>query len=78
MPRSMMTHGAMLWGAALYNNGGFHFKDPRFGESYSESESRKRCSNPRPKKNVAQKACLNFSIHAAMGDLAAGKRVARV
>lgn len=35
--RSMMTHGAMLWGAALYNNGGFHLKDPRFGESYSES-----------------------------------------
>jgi hypothetical protein len=22
--RSMMTHGAMLWGAALYNNGSFH------------------------------------------------------
>src|SRR5262245_35534902 len=21
VPRSMMTHGAMLWGAALYNNG---------------------------------------------------------
>ena len=37
VPRSMMTHGAMLWGAALYNNGGFHLKDPRFGESYSES-----------------------------------------
>ena len=35
--RSMMTHGAMLWGAALYNNGNFHLKDPRFGESYSES-----------------------------------------
>ena len=35
--RSMMTHGAMLWGAALYNNGSFHLKDPRFGESYSES-----------------------------------------
>ena len=35
--RSMMTHGAMLWGAALYNNGGFHLKDARFGESYSES-----------------------------------------
>ncbi|HEX7330550.1 MAG TPA: hypothetical protein VF290_03570, partial [Pyrinomonadaceae bacterium] len=31
--RSMMTHGAMLWGAALYNNGSFHLKDPRFGES---------------------------------------------
>ncbi len=35
--RSMMTHGAMLWGAALYNNGSFPHKDPRFGESYSET-----------------------------------------
>src|SRR5688500_4793819 len=35
--RSMMTHGAMLWGAALYNNGGFPLKDARFGESYAES-----------------------------------------
>ena len=35
--RSMMTHGAMLWGAALYNNGGFPIKDTRFGESYSET-----------------------------------------
>ena len=32
---SMMTHGAMLWGAALYNNGGFPIKDANFGESYS-------------------------------------------
>ena len=29
--RSMMAHGAMLWGAALYNNGGFPLKDARFG-----------------------------------------------
>jgi len=35
--RSMMAHGAMLWGAALYNNGGFPLKDARFGESYSEN-----------------------------------------
>ena len=35
--RSMMTHGAMLWGAALYNNGGFPLKDSQFGESYSEA-----------------------------------------
>ncbi|MEP6635901.1 MAG: hypothetical protein ABJB97_04185, partial [Acidobacteriota bacterium] len=35
--RSMMTHGAMLWGAALYNNGGFPLKDVRFGESYTET-----------------------------------------
>jgi hypothetical protein len=33
---SMMRHGAMLWGAALYNNGGYPLKDVRFGESYSE------------------------------------------
>lgn len=34
--RSMMAHGAMLWGAALYNNGGFPIKDTHFGESYNE------------------------------------------
>jgi hypothetical protein len=33
--KSMMTHGGMLWGAALYNNGGFPIKDTSFGESYS-------------------------------------------
>lgn len=33
--KSMMTHGAMLWGAALYNNGSVPFKDARYGESYS-------------------------------------------
>jgi hypothetical protein len=32
---SMMSHGAMLWGAALYNNGAFPIKNPHFGESYS-------------------------------------------
>src|SRR3984957_6357103 len=32
---SMMTTGPMLWEAALYNNGGFPYKDARFGESYS-------------------------------------------
>jgi len=33
--RSMMAHGAMLWGAALYNNGIVPFKSPRFGEAYA-------------------------------------------
>jgi hypothetical protein len=32
---SMMTHGGMLWGAALYNNGSVPFKNTMFGESYS-------------------------------------------
>lgn len=34
---SMMTHGGMLWSAALYNNGSFPLKDAQFGESYSPS-----------------------------------------
>lgn len=33
--KSMMTTGALLWGAALYNNGAFPLKNYRFGESYS-------------------------------------------
>lgn len=33
--KSMMTHGCMLWGAALYNNGAVPHKWPRYGESYS-------------------------------------------
>jgi hypothetical protein len=40
--RSMMAHGSMLWGAALYNNGGFPLKDARFGESYSENGAPRR------------------------------------
>lgn len=32
---SMMTHGCMLWGAALYNNGAVPSKRSRYGESYS-------------------------------------------
>lgn len=35
--RSMMAHGAMLWGAALYNNGAYPLKDTHFGESYDEN-----------------------------------------
>ncbi|HKY33559.1 MAG TPA: hypothetical protein VJV23_13590, partial [Candidatus Polarisedimenticolia bacterium] len=40
--RSMMTTGAMLWGAALYNNGAFPLKDYRFGESYAPDGSPRR------------------------------------
>ena len=32
---SMMTHGGLLWGAALYNNGSYPLKDTHFGESYA-------------------------------------------
>src|SRR5205807_4619417 len=33
--KSMMTHGAMLWGAALYNNGSVPNKWARYGDAYS-------------------------------------------
>ncbi len=33
--KSMMTHGCMLWGAALYNNGAIPKKRSQYGESYS-------------------------------------------
>jgi hypothetical protein len=33
--KSMMTHGCMLWNAALYNNGAIPNKQASFGESYS-------------------------------------------
>ena len=31
---SMMNHGAMLWGAALYNNGAVPYKNYRYGQAY--------------------------------------------
>jgi hypothetical protein len=49
--KSMMTHGCMLWGAALYNNGTVPFKRARFGESYSMNGAPLRVlTNPPPTK----------------------------
>ena len=31
---NIMTHAGLLWGAALYNNGGYPYKNTHFGESY--------------------------------------------
>ncbi|MFL6529136.1 MAG: hypothetical protein ACJ8KX_01570 [Chthoniobacterales bacterium] len=45
---SMMNHGAMLWGAALYNNGGFHLKNYRFGQEYAADGSPMRMVNYTP------------------------------
>jgi hypothetical protein len=36
---SMMNHGAMLWGAALYNNGAYPEKNYRFGQAYGPDGS---------------------------------------
>jgi hypothetical protein len=34
---SMMTHSGFLWGAALYNNGAYPYKNTHFGESYDRN-----------------------------------------
>lgn len=47
--KSMMTHGCMLWGAALYNNGAVPHKWSRYGESYSMNGKPQRLVTvPRP------------------------------
>jgi hypothetical protein len=48
---SMMTHAGFLWGAALYNNGGYPAKNTRFGESYGRDgkpQSVKTAPQPTP------------------------------
>jgi hypothetical protein len=35
VPKSLMAHGCMLWGSALYNNGAIPNKRCAYGESYS-------------------------------------------
>ncbi|HEY0548986.1 MAG TPA: hypothetical protein VGF13_05255, partial [Verrucomicrobiae bacterium] len=43
---SMMRHGAMLWGAALYNNGAFPLKNYRYGQAYGPNGEMLRLLNP--------------------------------
>jgi hypothetical protein len=45
---SMMNHGAMLWGAALYNNGNFPHKNYRFGQAYGANGEPLMLINPNP------------------------------
>ncbi|HYV27746.1 MAG TPA: hypothetical protein VFA77_09450, partial [Candidatus Eisenbacteria bacterium] len=45
---SMMNHGAMLWGAALYNNGDFPLKNYRYGQAYGADGAPLRMINPDP------------------------------
>jgi hypothetical protein len=44
----MMRHGAMLWGAALYNNGAYPAKNYRFGQAYGLDGSPLRLESPVP------------------------------
>jgi hypothetical protein len=45
---SMMRHGAMLWGTALYNNGNYPHKNYRFGQAYGADGVPLRLVNPTP------------------------------
>jgi hypothetical protein len=45
---SMMRHGAMLWGAALYNNGAYPAKNYRFGQAYGIDGVPLRLESPVP------------------------------
>ena len=45
---SIMRHGAMLWGAALYNNGSFPEKNYRFGQAYGLDGEPLRLESPVP------------------------------
>ena len=45
---SMMRHGAMLWGAALYNNGSYPAKNYRFGQAYGADGVPLRLESPVP------------------------------
>jgi hypothetical protein len=45
---SMMRHGAMLWGAALYNNGAYPAKNYRFGQAYAADGEPLRLESPVP------------------------------
>jgi hypothetical protein len=60
--KSMMTHGAMLWGAALYNNGSVPFKAARFGESYSMNGAPQRLQTvpPPTEVEIAKKGVVPF------------------
>ncbi|MGB6496170.1 MAG: hypothetical protein WBF09_04175 [Candidatus Acidiferrum sp.] len=54
---SMMTHTGLLWGAALYNNGGYPYKDTHFGESYGrdgQPQSIKTYPPPTPEETRAK------------------------
>ena len=59
---SMMTHGAMLWGAGLYNNGAFPWKSPQFGESYGPEGTPQRLTTfpPPTPEEISKKGILPY------------------
>jgi len=60
--KSMMTHGCMLWGAALYNNGSVPNKRPAYGESYSHEGVAQRLQTvpPPTQDEINHKSVMEF------------------
>jgi len=78
--KSMMTHGGMLYGAALYNNGVLSGKDPIVGESYGpDGEPRvvKTLPAPSPRRR-ARRACCRNSCPSRAGSWASRQPVPRL
>ena len=74
----MMTHGAMLWGAALYNNGAFPLKTPRFGESYGPDGTPQTIAYipaAHARRGQQERSSAVSRSAAALGDFAAGQRL---
>lgn len=63
---SMMNHGAMLWGAALYNNGSIPYKDYRYGQAYGLDGAPLRLESPIP---VTPEMTLQHGILPALDPL---------
>ena len=77
---SMMTHGAMLWGAALYNNGSFPLKNARFGESYfvfRRSSRNPHSSGTHSRRNPPERNSSRTDSARALGNIATRERLAR-
>ena len=77
--KSMMTHGCMLWGSALYNNGAVPNKAARYGESYSMLGSPQRLQTvppPSPEEIASKGRRAVPRSAAAIRDQPAGQRVA--
>ena len=80
--KSMMTHGGMLWGAALYNNGIVPVKNPIFGESYGPDGEPAACCSTRARADAEEtrdKGVLPFLVPLpALGGRPAGQPVPRL
>ena len=77
---SMMTHTGLLWGAALYNNGGYPYKDTHFGESYDRNgqpQSIKTFPPPTPEQTRTKGVLPELRAPLPLGNFAAWKYPSR-